>query len=292
MAESQQVADTAMDGSDKPWDKNTQAEYTRKMQRLADLERRMAEGEIVEKGAYDKFVVDWASKNPDEALDWLQLKNQQPSAGGSNGTQAESPFGEFDDSIFDNTSDAHKRFVQEHGEKGLRQAQFAKLAPELLEVTGIGRTISALQEQLKVSQDEIAALREQSEQAEKYSVAAFDKAQLLSDPRLVDVRKTITELQEDKNKWFDIVQKVKRVDELEAQLKELQSKAPSPVQPVAAQSPEQVAARIEQASVVPQGAGSSPGDAISRSIDPFDAAVLKVRPDLAGQYGLPASRSA
>ena len=105
------------------------------------------------------------------------------------------------------------------------------------------------------------------------------------------MRDRIAEIQTDRTKWFDVIQDRERVQELEAKIKELESKATNPVQPAAAQSPEQAAARIESASVVPQGAGSGQGDAISRSIDPFDAAVLKHAPHLAGQFGLPASVS-
>ena len=264
--------------------------FTQKSQQLAEIERLKAEGQLVEKASYDEHVKNWARDNPAEALDWLQLQNQRPDASDVNGgAQTENPWSGFDDSIFDPTSEAHKKFVQEHGDSGLRQAHLAKLAPELLRVTGLDRTIGGLQDELKMSRDEIAALREQSEQAHKYSVAAFDQGQLLADPRRADVRKLITDLEADKTKWFDIVQKIKRADELEEKLRSIEADKSTPAQAAAAQSPEQVAARIERASVVPQGAGSGPGDAISRSIDPFDAAVLKHAPQLAGQYGLPAA---
>ena len=259
-----------------------QAEFTRRSQQLAEYDRAKAAGELVDKASYDEHVKKWANDHPDEAQDWLGWNssgNQQPGAiGGQAGFQMNDPLMGFDDSIFDPQSESHQKFVREHGEKGLRQAQLSRLAPELLEATGLGRQVSELLERDKQREEELSALREQAQQAQKYAVSAFDKSNLLEKPALKDVRETIAALKENDKLWFDVVQKYKAHDDLAAKVKDLEAKLtpqPPPPQPQSAQPPEQLADRIDQASVVPQGAAGSQGGGPSQYADMFDYAVDK-----------------
>lgn len=267
-----------------------QPEFTRRSQQLAEIERQRRDGELVEKASYDEFVKKWANEDPAAAQDWLGW-NQQPSAGGVEaGLGQNDRYGEVDDSIYDPQSELSQSVVRRFGEEGLRQAQLSRMAPELLSATGLDRQVAELLERDKQREEELVALREQAQQAQQYAVSAYDKSSLLEDPRLKDVREIHKRLSEDKSQWFDVVQKIKRVDELEAKIKEVEARrGTSSAQPQPTESAEQAAARIDQAGVVPQGAGSGAGDVPSQALDPFDAAVLKADPAVAARLGITAA---
>jgi hypothetical protein len=284
------------DPSAKPWDKDTQAEYTRKMQRLADLERQLAEGRLLDKETYDNYLVKWAGEDPDAALEVFGnlkqhvLESQRSSGGTARGGIPAG--GEFDDSILDQTSEAYQKFVQEHGQRGYRQAVMAKMAPELLEVAGINKEMAALRDFQKNYAAEREELLKRLEQAERYAISSFDQTQIAQDPRRQQIRDLQAKLKETNGEaWYEVIEAMNK-------LKELESKTPAAAAPVApavpdptsqAPTPEQLAARINQTNVVPQGAGSGSGQMPSQALDPFDAAVLKHDPEVAQRLGITAA---
>jgi hypothetical protein len=271
--------------------KETQAELTRKAQQLAEIERQKAEGQLVEKASYDEWLVKWASENPEQALEvFPSLKQYASSSGGDASGGTARPGGSstaaLDDAIFDQSSEAHQKFVQEHGQKGYRQALMSRMAPELLETTGLGKELTELREFKQSLQGELESLRERVAQSEKYSTSAFDQVQIAQDPRRKQIREIQEKLRADPNNWYDIVERLNKAD-AGATATPPPAAPAAAAQPPQAPTPEQLADRISQASVVPQGAGSGSGGVPSQALDPFDAAVAKADPALAQRLGIP-----
>jgi hypothetical protein len=290
----QQQATSGNEQSD--WEsryKDLQAELTRKSQQVAEVERMKKEGKLIEKDVYDDFLVKWASENPEAALDvFPSLKQYVASQGGSNGSTARTGnpnTGAFDDAIYDENSDAHRKFRQEHGDKGWRQALATKAAPDILEATGLKKEMDELREFKETFGSELEQLRQRVDQTEKYSVSAYDQVQISQDPRRKQIRDMQEKLKADPNHWYEIVDKFnKAADPVAAVPAQETPAAPaaSNQQPEAT-PPGQLAARIDQASVVPQGAGSGSGHVPSQAIDPLDAAIAKVDAALAQKLGIP-----
>ena len=270
--------------------KDHQSAYTKGQQELAEFHRRMEQGELVVKSEYDQSMRQWANDDTENALGFLGIREkiQDMNAIGSNAGQGPvAPYGEFDDSIFDTTSEAHKKFVEENGQVGYRQAALSRMAPELLRLTGMDTQLAELREQNQTMAEQMAELREQSEQAYRYATSSYDQTSLLKDPRLQKVRDTIERLQKDRTEWFNIVQKVEEADALRAELKALKTTvattaptAPASVEsqrPISAPdpSPEQLAVAIQYANAVPQGTAGNPASGPSQYADPFDYAVDK-----------------
>lgn len=292
MPEQQQVTSGAAD-----WEaryKELQADHTRKAQQIAEYERMRNEGQLIEKATYDDYLVKWASENPDAALEvFPALKDHVLRSGnGAAGSKAlggtMNSTGAFDDAIFDQSSEQYQKFVQEHGQKGYRQALLSKMAPELLESTGLGRELNELREFKQSYEAEREEMRERLDRAEKYALSSFDQVQLSQDPRRKQIRDLQEKLRETKGEaWYEVVEKLNKLEELAKQQAAPPPAAPAAPDPQAqAPTPEQLANRIDQASVVPQGAGSGAGPVPSQAQDPFDAALAKADPALAQKLGI------
>lgn len=248
--------------------KELQADYTRKAQALADFERRTQAGELINYADRDQELKRWAQENPDAARAWFGLQEQQSTngSGGQVGQESSGRWNGYDDSVFDETSDAHRKFKQEFGEAGYRQALFAKMEPELLASTALGRRLTALEERLVAQEEERKVLQERLEHAYNYGIANHHEMLKLKDPRWSEVDEVRKRLSEDPSAWLDVVA-WKQKATAEATHAQAQPAAPS------APPPEQLAAAIDQASVVPQGSGGSPIAEPSQSRDVFGTAL-------------------
>lgn len=275
--------------------KELQAEFTRKSQQLAEIERMRDAGQLVDKAHYDDHLIKWASENPEQALEVFPSLRQYAAQQGTDANGSKAQFGNvasmnaFDDSIFDTNSEAYQKFVAEHGQRGYRQALYSKMAPELTQALGLDKELNELREFKKVHEGSLEDLRERIDRAEKYAISSFDQVQLSQDPRRKTIRDMQERLKETKGEaWYEIVDKLKKLEEYESK----QTAAPPPQPPATpnlqptAPSPQQLADRIDQTSVVPQGAGSGSSPLPSQAMDSFDAALAKVDPALAQRLGL------
>ena len=257
--------------------KDTQTDYTRATQELAEHRRKMEQGELVDRGSYESHVKDWASKNPDAAREWLGLQGQpaasQEPAGADAGRRT-GGFSSIDDEVqahgdeaFDPQSEVYKRLLRKYCEDGVLQAYHRRYGRDVLAATEIPGKLTTLEKGLEETRAQLQEALERAKRAEEYSIAGFNKSRILEDPRLKDIQEIQQKLEKDPNYWFEVREKMK-----------LAEKVPSSPVP----APEKLAEQVQHAQGTPAGSGPASGSADSPATDPFDAAVQFAEAQLAG----------
>lgn len=273
-------AATAADPYEKRY-KDLQSTYTQTTQELADLRRRIEAGEILERDKRDAEILEWAKTKPDEAREWLGWEQPKPNG---NGRSSSSPLpvdalmGDavaLGDRIFDPESEEHTQFKRQYGDEGLRQAGLRRYGKEIAEGAGISKELTEHNEILKSLRSELDQVKKVAERSNDYSVASWNQVQVLRDPTLGKIQELQQKLHKDPGYWRDIIS---RIEMLETPAKTETQKA-TPATPQAP-SAEHVAAAIASAQAIPVGAGPHGGAPDSRTLDPFDRAVLEAREEL------------
>lgn len=265
-----------------------QAEFTRRSQELAELRKKLENGELVDVNDYQERLRQWAQENPEDALAWLGIRSPEE-AGTEDSDRERGPASDTDlegldldaipDDVFDPQSEVHKRLLRQYGERGLRRIMKLKYAEDLLKASPLGEQLRQMQEQLQALservEEQMSEINDRLEAARSYAEHAWSEIVAAKDPRVRTVQTLQEELRRDPQKWYQVA------EAWDAFLSQSKASGESGTAEASLRSgsepAEALATRQQQAQATSEGGGAPSPAPAAGYLDPWERAVAEAK---------------